>query len=360
MKKIIHFHPNGNYSKKFIEPLQKSEVKLGFVSIMVNQINPTKLAHKIKFIFTKKNFFTLPFNFILLLLLIRRIKPDIIFAHNSTAAFLPLLACKMLFIKKRIYFNHGVPFIAYKGFLRFTLYILEKINCMLSSDVITVSEAMKKTLSSVSKKNIILIANGSACGLDFDEFEIEKKTLLTTRKKNKLKSKDKIILFVGRPNYRKGFNDIIEIWEKYFKSKLDYKLILLGIKKTDVLKLSSKISNNIIPMSFVKKPHKFFLIADYLFVTSYHEGLNYSVLEAMISNTLVISNEIEGMSEVIKNNFNGFLIKNNNHKMFFEKVIHCEKNLSIKNFINKNSFNSVKKFERKLFLKDYTKVIQNL
>jgi hypothetical protein len=34
-------------------------------------------------------------------------------------------------------------------------------------------------------------------------------------------------------------------------------------------------------MSFVQDPENFFVIADYLFVTSYHESLNYSILEAL-------------------------------------------------------------------------------
>ena len=53
-------------------------------------------------------------------------------------------------------------------------------------------------------------------------------------------------------------------------------------------------------MSFVQDPENFFVIADYLFLTSYHEELNYSILEALVTKTLVISNDIEGVSEIIK------------------------------------------------------------
>ena len=52
-----------------------------------------------------------------------------------------------------------------------------------------------------------------------------------------------------------------------------------------------------------------FYLADYLFMTSHHEGLSYSVLEAFLNRTLVISNKIDGVSELVQINYNGFLVK---------------------------------------------------
>ena len=91
----------------------------------------------------------------------------------------------------------------------------------------------------------------------------------------------------GRANQRKGFYDIIEIWKKYFECRPDYTLLLLGVDKGDVLKLYKKIPYNVKAMSFVYNPTNFFIMADYLFMTSYHEGLNYSVLESIVYNKIV-------------------------------------------------------------------------
>mgnify|MGYP003690567501 CR=1 FL=1 len=49
-------------------------------------------------------------------------------------------------------------------------------------------------------------------------------------------------------------------------------------------------------------------------------GLNYAVIEAMMSKTIVISNKIIGVKELIKNDINGFLINNNNYDDFFNKI----------------------------------------
>ena len=155
MRKIIHFHPNGNYSKKFVDPLQKFEKKLGFNSIIVNDTMASDRNLQIHYILKINNFFKFPLNFILLILHIYRLKPDIIFCHNSTAAWVPMLVARFLFIKNIIYFNHGLPFIGYKGLPRFILYLIEKINCLLSKKIITVSNAMKTELQRITKKKCV-------------------------------------------------------------------------------------------------------------------------------------------------------------------------------------------------------------
>ena len=48
-------------------------------------------------------------------------------------------------------------------------------------------------------------------------------------------------------------------------------------------------------MGLIDQPDSYFYLADYLFMTSHHEGLSYSVLEAFLHRTIVISNKIDGV-----------------------------------------------------------------
>ena len=358
--KIIHIHPNGKYSHKFVNPLREEEIQNGFSSLLVNSVEAREEDYNINYDISKNNIFKLPFNILILFKLIYEIKPDTVFCHNSTSAMFPLLISRLLRVKNIIYFNHGIPFIAYNGSLRFILYTLEKINCLLCNKVITVSRAMKKILSEITPKEISLISNGSACGVDINGFVKLNEDTRFLRTKNNFRANDKIILFVGRANKRKGFYDIIQIWNKYFHMNPNVKLILLGIKKSDLLKFYDQIPNNVFPLSYVENPEKYFIISDYLFVTSYHEGLNYSVLEAMLFKTIVISNNIVGVSEIIRNKINGFLINNNNHEGFFKNFIQCENDLSFKKIVLKNAFQEVQKYDRQTFLLEYVKYLRKL
>jgi glycosyltransferase involved in cell wall biosynthesis len=264
-----------------------------------------------------------------------------------------MLASRFLFVKNIIYFNHGIPYLGYKGITKFILYLIEKMNCLLATKIITVSHAMKIELEKITKIDVLLIYNGSASGIDLKQFKKFENNKSIIKIKYNISQKNKIILFVGRPNRRKGFHDIIEIWKKYFEFRSDYTLLLLGITEKDVLKLYKEIPNNLKAIPFTYKPEFFFIIADYLFMNSYHEGLNYSVLEAMLSKTIVISNNIFGASEIINNNVNGFLIDNNCHRSFFNTVMLCEESKVLKKRITEKGSNTVKKYNHKAFLKDY-------
>ena len=137
----------------------------------------------------------------------------------------------MLFVKNIIYFNHGIPYLGYQGVLRLILYVFEKFNCLLATKIITVSKAMKSELENITKKSVSLIHNGSASGIDLKQFIKSKRNILKLKEQYNIYPNNKIILFVGRPNRRKGFYDIMEIWRKYFVFRSDYTLVLLGISE---------------------------------------------------------------------------------------------------------------------------------
>ena len=58
-----------------------------------------------------------------------KLKPRAIHAHQTRAAFIPLLAAIIARIPVRIYHNHGAPYLGYGGILRYSLWLLEFLNC---------------------------------------------------------------------------------------------------------------------------------------------------------------------------------------------------------------------------------------
>ena len=72
---------------------------------------------------------------------------------------------KIFKIHKKIYFNHGLPYLGYKSLLRLVLFNIEKLNAFLSNLTVSVSDEMKKKLDAI-KPNTMLIHNGSACGVE--------------------------------------------------------------------------------------------------------------------------------------------------------------------------------------------------
>ncbi len=359
MKKIIHFHPDWIYADRFISPLMKAEKQIGYNTKLVTAKNTPKNNLHIDFnIF--KTFYKFPLLTIKLIKFFYTNKPDIVFCHNSSSSLFPLIIARFLFIKNIIYFNHGMPFVGYKGILRYLLYWLEKINCVLGTNIITVSNEIKQVLGNISNKKVEILYNGSACGIDLRKFQSEKINSTKLKKKFNFGHKDKIFLYIGRPNRRKGFYDIIEIWEKKFSLNKNYKLLLLGIDRVDFKKINKKIPQNAFPLSFVKDINNYHFIADYFFMTSHHEGLSYSVLESFNCKTIVLSNNIPGVEELVQHRKTGFLIDNNCAKNFYDTVLECEKNVKLRSKIIKNATKMVQKYDRKEFMKYYKNFLKKI
>ena len=75
---------------------------------------------------------------------------------------------------------------------------------------------------------------------------------------------------------------------------------------------------------------------------------------------IVISNKIDGMSELIKHNYNGFLVEKNNLNDYFKLLKKCEKNKKLKEKFIKRSIEIIKNYDRENFLKSYLLFLKKL
>ena len=110
----------------------------------------------------------------------------------NTFALFPLIIARLAGVKKRIYFNHGFPFINEEKYSKLILYLIELANIFFATDVITVSPKQLTSLKNnfITKiKNIRPIKPGSCCGISksriisISEFKEKKANLYS---KNKL------------------------------------------------------------------------------------------------------------------------------------------------------------------------------
>ncbi len=357
---IIHFHPSLKMANRFVRPLLKIEKFYNLKTQLVVAEN-FQSKHKlsiIKFGLNFKNILFFPYRLYEVYIFLKNNNPQLLISHNTTSSLLPLLASKLLGIKNRIYFNHGVPYVAYKGIIKWSLYFLEYCNYKLCSEIITVSNEMKILLRVFGEKKISIINNGSACGINLKKFK-NLKLNLSLKKKLSLEKNDFVVLYVGRPVKRKGFNFVIYLWEKYFKSE-NFKLLLCGCDNKNVKKILNYIPKNIISLGFVKEIEEIYNISDILILPSSHEGFPYAILEAMASNCVVIGNDVVGIKSLIKNNKNGYLIGKNDFNSYVKKIrdLYHKKELTKK--IRKQAFFDVKQFSRDEFLRKYIIFIKNI
>ena len=147
------------------------------------------------------------------------------------------------------------------------------------------------------------------------------------RAKNNFYIQDKIILYVGRlDNTQKDLDLLVDTFAIVKKSISEAKLLIIGdgpyrdelqkkirsMNLGDVI-LKGKVDHKNLPI--------YYNCSDVFLLTSRWEGLPIVVLEALACGVPVVSTEAGDVGKVVKNQLNGFVIKNRNKAALAEKVI---------------------------------------
>jgi len=164
---------------------------------------------------------------------------------------------------------------------------------------------------------------------------------------------------LGKVGEGKGIFDLIETVYKnqnFFTEKIE--IMIGGDGEIDRLKQEIKeyrLEETIKYIGWVSgtKKDKLLANADVYLLPSYNEGLPISILEAMSYKKPIISTDVGGISTIVKNGFNGFLIEAGDKEALFAKMKYFIEN---REKIDEYGFNSFQL--SKDFLPE--KVIKNL
>jgi N,N'-diacetylbacillosaminyl-diphospho-undecaprenol alpha-1,3-N-acetylgalactosaminyltransferase len=360
-RKIIHLHPDGNFSSNFVDPLILAERSRGYVSTIITSENASGISGKIiPYDLRLRNLPGIFLAFAKLCFLFAVQKPDLVVSHNTRSSMLPLFASWLMGVKSRLYFNHGVPFVGYKGFLRGILKLIEIINCTLATEIVTVSPDMRDLILSLKPSaNITIIFNGSACGIDLGKYGTSLYSDSSFREDYGILEEDTVVVFIGRPERRKGFELVLRMWRDHFKDS-SIKLILCGAQQSDALKFLKKLPPNIICMGFVKNLPEVLSKADGMILPSLHEGLSYAVLEALASNCLVMANDIDGVRNLVHNGHNGYLVKDNSVSDYVQLIFSLRTKTKEMLYMKSNALKTAKIFSRDRYLPAYLIFIERV
>ena len=161
-----------------------------------------------------------------------------------------------------------------------------------------------------------------------------KRSILTDYEKNIFKN-SRVFINIARLSPEKGQNRLINAFSKLVKEYSDIKLVIIGqgpLKESlNELVVELSLENRVFllgqkfnPMPYLKESNCFVL-------SSYHEGQGLVILEAMILKKYIISTDIEGPRELLKNNL-GDLIENSEEGLYDAMLRFLEKPLTLKYF----------------------------
>lgn len=252
---------------------------------------------------------------------------------------------------KTSYFQFGLRFEGYiNGSIKRKIsFHLEKKTCKWSRIVLslTPNNSLKNIRYGLvkDKSKIGVISNGGIPGVD-------ERVFFKATNKNHLRKNlgfddfDYIIVCMGRITCDKGYDTIIKAFNNLeIQNK---KLIIIGdFDKTDPVSNSTyesiKKDQNIFVTGFIEQPkaNNYLNISDVFVHMSKREGFGQSVVEAMACGLPTIVSNIDGPSEVVENEFTGFIIDINDDKELKARLEELYRNPEKRIFYGNNGHKKV-------------------
>lgn len=294
----------------------------------------------------------------------KKFRPDIVHAFHSDPTLISLVVKNILKFPL-VFTPHKTPEKGgrqkiYSKWLLHDFILTQKID-----KIIVLSKFFKAEIDKFikNKSKIKLIYPG----VDTDLF-YRRSTEDIKQIKNKLNIKENeyLLLCLARIRKRKGLPFLIQACGKLQK-KIPIRLIITGPIESEqdkqiIKKITKKSNVNIIFKTFPPQHiPELISTADLLLLPSSHEGLGMVLLEAMACGTPVVGTRVEGITEVIKNKYNGLLVEYGDVKNLVRIIQNCLENQILREKLIQGGYETIaKKFNAQQCANSHFKIYKSL
>ena len=277
----------------------------------------------------KLNFLHDPIVLLKLMKLLKRKHYDIVHTHTTKAGILGRIAAQLSGIPVIVHGLHGSTFQAFNsGLLNWCLFRFERLTGRFTDAYISVSGVLSEKYIEKGigeKENYHTVYSG----VELQKFyEVRKKNEYQKKQRDlKIISGDFVIGNVASLETRKGHKFLIDAFKKAVEKRKDCPLKLLivgeGNKRKNLesyvreLNLESKV----IFSGYREDVEELMAMMDIFVLTSLREGLPRVLVQATAVGIPSIAFNVDGVPEIIEDNYNGFLVKTGDVKQLTKRII---------------------------------------
>jgi len=289
-------------------------------------------------------------------------KPDIVHTHASKAGALGRKAAFSCGVPIVIHTFHGHVFHSYFGKLKTLLYKnIERNLAKKSTAIVAISEIQKQELAiehKICDSKKIRVVN---LGFDLDQFH---QKAIDCRKEVRmgLGLTDEIAIgIIGRLVPIKDHNFFLSVIEQVVqKTKRKFKVFIVGdgsereTINIRVNKLNETYPELIKMCSWEKDIARFNAGLDIICLTSKNEGTPVSLIEAQAANIPVISTDVGGVQDILKDGETGVIVPRGDLNLYVNALVELINNEEKRKMMSQNGWNYVQeKFH-------YNTLVQNM
>lgn len=280
--------------------------------------------------------------------ILRQEKPDVIHAHSAKGGIVGKVVGYILNIPV-LHTPQAYSYLSAESNFKRNFYLfVERCFRATNNKIVASSESeQNRAIKEVGykKENTIVFNNSINPITEIEPLQIKKTW------------PDDYICSVGRPSFQKNIELMLDVLLEVKNKKTDIHLVLMGVGyHSPNLKIIQekikdlRLEDNITLLEWTSRNDIFNIIenAQFYITTARYEGLPYSVIESLALGKAVIATDVDGNRDLVKSNFNGYLIPNHDKNAFSEAILSLIDNKeTLMNF----SVNSLKLFNEKFSIK---------
>ena len=252
---------------------------------------------------------------------IRKNNIHVAHTHSSKAGIAGRIAARLAGVKIVVHTVHGWPFNDFQGYLSSRLFVLlERVCAMFTDKIITVSQAdmakgLKNRIGQPEKYTLVRY------GIDIPAFASRN---IGIKQELGIPEDDPVVGMVACFKPQKNPLDFIRMADLVRKAHPRARFILTGDGilrlKIEALVDELGLADNVFLTGWRRDIPAILSTLDIFALSSYWEGLPIVVLEAMAASKPVVATDTGGITEVIRDGENGFLVKPGDIAKMAEKV----------------------------------------
>lgn len=253
-----------------------------------------------------------------ILLLLLRLKPDIVNAGTPKAGLIGMIASHLAQVPVRIYQLHGLRLETSTGWKRSLFLATERVACWCSQRVLCVSSSLKDKVLQLricESQKLAVLGSGSCAGIDLAEYLPTQERLAEAaalRKDLRIDADAPVVGFVGRLTTDKGVIELLEAFSLIRQKLHKAYLLLVGpFEDGDPIptEVRQKIANDpyIRHVDWTDDPRPYLHMMNVFALPTHREGLPGVLLEATAAETPIVATPATGVVDVVVHEETGLL-----------------------------------------------------
>lgn len=295
--------------------------------------------------------------------IIEEYKPDIVHTHAAKAGALGRRAAQKCGVPIIIHTFHGHVFHSYFSKVKTAIFKqIERSLAKKSTGIIAISEQQKKELSEIHKICPADKIEVIPLGLDLTKFNTNKvENRAKLRTELGLTENEIAIAIIGRLAPVKDHGFFLDAIEKVAeKTSKNIRVFIAGdgseraIIEQRANDINSKFKGLIHFTSWIEDIAPFNHAMDIVCLSSKNEGTPVSLIEAQAAGVPVISTNVGGVKDIVKEGETGFVVEQNDLEAYANKLLELVEDETLRSKMAENGWDHVgEKFH-------YTRLVRNI